>query len=264
MNAHEKVLNLLSTINKGVDLKDELQTEIDPSIYFRRNSVNLLVGKKGSGKTYNVFREVLKLKFVDNHHYTKMLYITNKPYDPTFRRIKDLLPITVEKITYDQAVEKINELSEAKKAIMEIKDHNINTDDLDHQELDQVLGTDITGQGDVFHSIVLLDDCQFLFEKRTRENLALWKLLFENRQPKITYFLTLQDPKGLDSSIKEALDSVWVFGGFTQMKFNYIMRNIPHEHDTYDVWVVYRQLTKNQAVVFTNTESGTTAAILKC
>ena len=105
MNAHEKVLNLLSTINKGVDLKDELQTEIDPSIYFRRNSVNLLVGKKGSGKTYNVFREVLKLKFVDNHHYTKMLYVTNKPYDPTFRRIKDLLPITVEKITYDKAVE---------------------------------------------------------------------------------------------------------------------------------------------------------------
>ena len=261
---NEQVINLLAEVNKGLDLTHELQTEIDPGIYFRRNSVNLLIGKKGSGKTYNVFREVLKLKFVPNHRFTKMLYVTNKPYDPTYTRFKDLLPIPVEKVPYEQAVEKINELSEAKKAMIEIKQHDLKMEDLDHSQLDQILGTNLeTDKGDVFHSIVLLDDCAFLFEKRTRDNMALWKLLFENRQPKITYFLTMQDPKGLDSSIKEALDTVFLFGGFSQFKFNYLMRNIPHESDLFDIWCVYSTLTKNQALIFFNTETGTEAAVLK-
>ena len=78
-NVDAAAKELLARKNKNVDLTNEIQTEIDPNVYFNRNSVNLLVGKKGSGKTYNVFREVLKLKFIKNHHYTKMLYVTNKP-----------------------------------------------------------------------------------------------------------------------------------------------------------------------------------------
>ena len=264
-DVNTEVLNLLKNINKDLDLTHELQTEIDEGVYFKRNSVNLLIGKKGSGKTYNVFREVLKLKFVPDHRYTKMLYVTNKPYDPTYSRVSHLMPIPVEKVTYDNAVEKINELAEAKKAIIEIKKNDIDVNELDHEELDKALGTDISqSTSDVYHSIVLLDDCAFLFEKRTRDNMALWKLLFENRQPKITYFLTMQDPKGLDTSIKEAIDTVWLFGGFTQMKFNYLMRSIPHEQDVYDVWCVYSKLTKNQAIIFFNEATGTQAAVLKC
>ena len=264
-NANDKALELLSQLNKDIDLTHELQTEIDPTVFFKRNSVNLLIGKKGSGKTYNVFREVLKLKWIENHRYTKMLYVTNKPYDPTYSRIAPHLPIPVEKVSYDRAVEKINELSEAKKAIVEIQQNNINKEDLDHTELDNILGENIQNStSDIYHSIVLLDDCGFLFEKRTKDNAALWKLLFENRQPKITYFLTLQDPKGIDTSIKEALDSIWLFGGFTQHKFNYLMRNIPHEANPVDIWDVYIKLTKNQALIFLITETGTEIMILKC
>ena len=148
-NVCEKVFKLLQQVNKKLDLTHELQTEIDPNVFFLRNSVNLLVGKKGSGKTYNVFREVLKLKFVQNHHYTKMIYVTNKPYDPTYSRVKDLMPILVEKVPYDKAVQKINELSEAKKAIVEIKNHDLNVNDLDHSELDNVLGTNIEQGGEI-------------------------------------------------------------------------------------------------------------------
>ena len=269
MNAiNDNVLKLLAEVNKNVDLTHELQTEIAPEVFFKRNSVNLLIGKKGSGKTYNVFREVLKLKWVPNHRYTKMLYVTNKPYDPTYARIKDLMPIPVEKVPYEQAVEKINEVSEAKKAMVEIKEHNIDVNDLDHTLLDSVLGQDIavdakTGDN-IYHTIVLLDDCAFLFERRTRQNMELWKLLFENRQPKITYFLTMQDAKGLDTSIKEALDTVWLFGGFTPFKFNYLMRSIPHETPNEELFEVYCRLTKNQALVFFNNQDGTEVLVLRC
>ena len=71
MSLNEKVYTLLKEINSGLDLTHELQTTIDPEIFFKRNSVNLLIGKKGSGKTYNVFRDILKLQFVPNHLFTE-------------------------------------------------------------------------------------------------------------------------------------------------------------------------------------------------
>ena len=265
-NATDEVLKLLSEVNKNVDLLHELQTEIDPNVNFRRNSVNLLIGKKGSGKTYNVFREVLKLKFIPNHRYTKMLYVTNKPYDPTYSRIKDLMPIPVQQIPYNQAVEAINQISEAKKAMTVLNENQLSANELEDdskQLIAKTLGTEELNPNEVFHTVVLLDDCAFLFDKHTRENKDLWKLLFENRQPKITYFLTMQDPKGMDSSLKEALDSVWLFGGFSKHKFSYLLQAIPHESDPFDLWCIYNTLTKNQALVFFNTETGTEFGVLK-
>ena len=53
------------------DLKDdqydnslEIQSSIDDRIYFKFNSVNLVIGKRGSGKTYTVMREILKLAYL--------------------------------------------------------------------------------------------------------------------------------------------------------------------------------------------------------
>ena len=108
----------------------------------------------------------------------------------------------------------------------------------------------------------MLDDCQNMFAKRTGANDKLFKMLFENRQPKITYFLTMQDPKHLDTSLKQNLDSCWLFGGFTEHKFKYLMFDIPHENDLIEIWDAYRGLTKNQAIIFFITETGTEAAIL--
>ena len=266
VNVYDKVLRLLQSVNKNLDLTHELQTEIDPNVFFRRNSVNLLIGKKGSGKTYNVFRECLKLRYIKDSRYTKMLYITDKPMDPTYMRIADLMPFPVERIPYAQAVEAISQISQAKAAMKEIAIRKISTQDLEDEakeQLEDLLGESIDNPKEVYHTIVLLDDCQAMFEKRTKENKDLWKLLFENRQPKITYFLTVQDPKGMDTSLKEALDSVWMFGGFTKHKFSYMLRSIPHEEDSAKLWKKYAPLTKNQCMIFCNNDEGEDIIILR-
>ena len=258
-NVNTQVLRLLEEVNRDVDLTHEVQTEIDPNVYFNRNSVNLLVGKKASGKTYTVFREVLKLRFLKNHRYTKMLYVTNKPEDNTYTRIEELMPIPVEKVTYEDAVDAINDVVQAKSAVKKIQRGEVSMDEIDDEakeELTEVLGDNIKSSNDVFHTIVLLDDCAFLFEKRTKSNRDLWRMLLENRQPNITYFLTQQDPKGLDTALKECLDTVWIFGGFTRRKFAYMCSSIPHDHDYEALWRQYSQLSKNQAMLFKNDIDG--------
>ena len=93
-----KTLVLLSELSQNRDLTHDLQTEIHPEVFFKRNSVNLLVGKKGSGKTYNVFRELIKLREVPDHKYTKLIYVSDKPWDRTYDLVKDVMPFTVQKV----------------------------------------------------------------------------------------------------------------------------------------------------------------------
>ena len=265
MSVIEKTLSDLTEVNKGLNLTNELQTLIHPEVFFRRNSVNLLIGKKGSGKTYNVFRELIKLRHVPDHRYTKLIYVTDKAYDPTYDRLKHLIPLTVERVHYVDAAQKIREVSEAKVAMHDIVSNKIDLNDLtddSKQTIADTLGGEINNTEEIFHTAVLLDDCQNIFDRKTKANAELFKMLFENRQPKITYFLTMQDPKHLDSSLKQNLDACWFFGGFTEHKFKYLMSDIPHEGELIDLWVSYRQLTKHQAIILFITEAGTEACIL--
>ena len=265
-NVLKNTLQELEKINSNLNLIDELQTEIHPEVFFRRNSVNLLIGKKGSGKTYNVFRELIKLRYIpkEQHRYTKLIYVSDKAYDPTYDRLKHLIPLTVEKVSYANAVEKIKEIAEAKNAVHDIINENISLDELTSESKKRV--SDILGEDlgeTTYHTVILLDDCQNLFDRKTRNNEALFKMLFENRQPKLTYFLTMQDPKHLDSSLKQNLDSCWLFGGFTEHKFKYLLNDIPHEEEPFTVWNTYRRLSKNQAIIFFITPTGTQGAVLE-
>ena len=62
---------------------DEVQSQIDPDIYFRYNSVNIVIGHRGSGKTYSTLREILKLPLTGHTEYTQVHYITSKLRDDT-------------------------------------------------------------------------------------------------------------------------------------------------------------------------------------
>ena len=68
----------------------EIQSKIDKNIYFRYNSVNLVIGKRGSGKTYTTLREILKLSLTNHKEYTQLHYITDKVRDDTVDKFKDI------------------------------------------------------------------------------------------------------------------------------------------------------------------------------
>ena len=264
-NLDKKVNKILKEINKDADLKNELQTEIDPSIRFRRNSVNILIGKRGSGKTYNTFRELLKLQFIKNHNYSKILYVSDKSGDSTFDRLTKELLIPVETITYDDIKDEIIEISNAKAAIQEMKDKGISTEDLEEdakENIENLLGDSIDDMKSAYHTAIILDDAMNLFATKTTENKNLIKKFFENRQANITYFIILQDAKGIDTSMKENADSIWVFGGYSKQKFSYIIRNIPTDETRDELYEKYKNLTRNQAIIFNNFIEGNSVILL--
>ena len=81
--------------------------------------------------------------------------------------------------------------------------------------------------------------------------------MFENRQGKITYFLNIQDPHGIDASVKANIDSLWLFGGFSSQKFNHLFQQISVPMDSVTLFQKYQQLSMRQAILIHYTSSGT-------
>ena len=237
---------LLNTVAN--DTTHELQTVIHNDLNFRRNSVNLLIGRRGSGKTYNVFREMIKLNYVPNHGYSQLIYVTNKLSDDTFHKMKKLMSIDIVKVTYDDVQECLTKITEAKEDYAEIITKQL-ANHLDDEYASSLLETLSINdfKTPVIHTAVLFDDAIEVFKNRKS---VLYRMLFENRQPKITYFLCIQDPIGIDASIKSNIDSAWLFGGFSSQKFSYIFNQLNSPYDREIVFERYRELTKNQALMF--------------
>jgi len=151
--------------NTKTDINDQMQTEIHPDLRFRRNTVNLVIGKKGSGKTDSVFREALKVSLLPDSHYTLMLYVCDNQNDDTYLRNKDLIQIPVECIAYEEADTRIGELTDAKALYHEAKRTNTELEPDEKEELMKILHTDDLDTA-VQHTLVLLDDCVDIFKIR--------------------------------------------------------------------------------------------------
>ena len=168
--------------------------------------------------------------------------------------MKKHIRLNVIKVKYEDAQECLTQIIEAKEDYHEIVSKNL------MEKLDETYAKDLLNSLGIndfslktVHTVVLFDDAIEVFKNKRSK---LYRMLFENRQPKITYFLCIQDPVGIDASLKANLDTLWLFGMFNKQKFNYIFQQISSPLDKNVVWDRYKELTMNQALIFDYTRTG--------
>ena len=232
MSDLEKLIE--SMVKKRDAAPDEVQGLIDPEIYFRYNSVNLVIGKRGSGKTYTTLREIMKLPLTGHTEFTQVHYVTDKVRDDTVDKFKDAFAQNhlffnwVPTRNAEQLIVALAKAKALKKEEQSAEDYRalckaLSSDPLSDDEEDDEYSSPDDMDDKLPHTIIIFDDCIGLFKKDT----TLSKKLFENRQSRITYFLLLQDVTGLSASMKANIDSLTFFGGFPQHKYNVLMYQLP-------------------------------------
>jgi hypothetical protein len=100
------------------------------------------------------------------------------------------------------------------------------------------------------HTAILMDDAVNAFKRK--EHAALEDMLFRNRQPRFTIFICVQDQYSIPVKIRRNLDSLWLFGGFTDSNMFQILLNSfsPSEEDKEKAWEQYRELYVHDAIQF--------------
>ena len=293
LNLNNKVDALL---DEYVADYDEIQNTINNEILFKYNSVNLVIGKRGSGKTHMVMREALKIaliskyiwdndRYVISPTYTQIYYVTDKVRDDTFNKFAKFIQdtgIELKWVNTEDAAKLIRLValskaiisdpqSSVEKMALAKKSFNISSPS---PSLSPSLSEEDTTEANVEanveaakkalnmqpnmvgvpgnegirpyipHTLIIFDDCIGLFKKDT----PLSKLLYENRQSRITYVLLLQDVQGISPSMKTNIDSLVVFGGFPKNKWNILMYQMPaFDAFTYDNYI---RLYSSDYVIF--------------
>ncbi|KAA6380332.1 MAG: hypothetical protein EZS28_024139 [Streblomastix strix] len=140
-----------------------------------------------------------------------------------------LISIPTKIVNYGEIDGILNDLIEAKAAYdTVVEKHLINQLTSDSkQDIHSTIGVE-NFKMKYPHTLVLFDDAISVFKNK---QLPLFKKLFKNRQPRITYFLCLQDIIGLDANKDK-------------------------------VWEQYINLTKRQALIVQYSNDGTKIKIL--
>jgi hypothetical protein len=201
-----------------------LQTKIHPKINFKYNSINLLIPRRGVGRTFAVLRELIKLsQLPDCAGYTTFLYVSDKTNDASVNELINHIALNIRIIEYNSLIPVLHDLIDAKSAYQ----------DVINNELQETVGEDV--KKDLFktldlkdwteetpHTAIFLDDAINILKDNKFKQLR--DVLFQNRQPRLTIFICAQDMFDVPVQIRRNCDTVWIFAGMTdKLVFGMIM-----------------------------------------
>lgn len=140
-------------------LSDNLIEPIHPDINVRYNSVNVIVGKKSSGKTVIALSEIIKISLLNTYHL--LIYMTKNgdENDKSFQSLKHIMKIPYVTFNESKAKEAVVELISAKNLYYLIKREHLEDKVIDEQKEDMFNVLHIKDFDIEFlHTLILFDD----------------------------------------------------------------------------------------------------------
>ena len=229
-------------------LNQELINEIDPEIPTKYNSVNVFLGRAGSGKSFNILQTFAKISQVCPRTHL-ILYInkTGEPNDRTYSEIfSDLIQIPIICCNYNNAVPIFENIRRYKELYQEIKDRNLENKihPKQRKEIFQNLYINNFDQ-DWLHTIVYFEDAHknpLIYGKKDLYFISQLPLF---RHDKVSYYFSLQVFTQFPTDIKTQITDLFLFPGYSSNQFKFILRNLNTTKDSGEILEMYQNLEKH-------------------
>ena len=250
----------VDNVFRQFDNQDNVQHSINPEVNLSYNTLNLFLGQRGSGKTFNSFNEMAMICRVPNKYHL-FVYVSNNPNDETYKRFQYLITQPIVQVKYDEAEAYSGKIIELKQQYDEIKDRGAENNvkpEYAQKLLEELYITDFSAPS--LHTLVLYDDAMNVFKKT---NSKQFRWLLENRHTRFTYIMCLQDWKGISPELKANLDSVWIFGGFPRSRYSYFFQQLSCPMDKEELYNYYKRLNKRDCIIINNRAEGTNIKALR-
>ena len=245
---HDMVAKCLKK-NKS-KIADALIKKIHPDINIYNNSVNIFVGKQGSGKTLSAIEEIIKISHIPNAAHL-LIYVskTGEQKDVTFESLRELIEIPIAYVAQENAEEYVNAILNYKQLYYTIRKEHLENQIIDEQrdEIFQILKVrnfDVP----MLQTLILFDDIA------NNKLLANEKSYFNNlmttcRHNHISFFLNVQFWKSLSTTIKSNVSTVFVFGTYSKEQLRYITHQITMNRSFDEIYEVYQYMNKYAKII---------------
>ena len=224
-------------LNKG------LINTIHPEIFLKYSSINVFLGKQGKGKTFTMFKELVKLSLIDSDVHLIVIVSKDGRVDETFESIKDNISIPYITINYDEIIEYLNDLVFYKMIYDKIISEHL-MDKIDDQQINDVLSflhLDNFEKSSL-QEIIIFDDAAYK-AILTSPKSQIISMIHEARHYKFIFCFCVQGIKAIPLPIKEQMTTLFLFSGFINQKLSTIYQQSGiTEFDYQDFKTIYHKL----------------------
>ena len=204
-----------------------LINELHPDINVHLNSVNVIVGKQGSGKTVVALEEIIKLSRIrkDVEAFHLLVYVTKNgdENDNTWQLLKHMIEIPYIVVAEDDVEAYVKELIAAKNLYYKVRRDDLidKLDDAQRDDMLEMLHIDTSFDNEFLHTIVLFDDISN--SKLFRDSGSYFSQLIRRcRHINVSFFLLIQNWNGLRPFIKNEITTLFIFPSFSMRQVQYI------------------------------------------
>ena len=224
MSDNEKILQLKQNFKKYLkeNVKQEsIISQIHSELDFYYNSLNICVGKPGTGKTSLLMKQLMILNNV-GHNYGLIVYLSNTRDEFFLKTIQMFNKIPIVHKSFEEGTECLDEY-------------------LNNEERN-------------FHIFVIIEDATGLLEGR---NFTWEQWLIKLRHLKMTVWINLHDWVSISPKIREQVSCVFLCKGFGKTKCGVIFRQLNLPYETKVIYGIYCQLRDFQYLKIDNIKNKT-------
>ena len=267
----DEALNNNSTATESI-------SKIGPEINCYYNSVNVFVGRQGSGKTLQAITEIIKISRTSSITgayssqpavRTHLLIYVSKygtQSDKTFESMKHLINIPILYVKYEDkddinkdSIQVFSKIQCYKRLYEQIKAEHLEDkiDDEQKQEIFDVLKIN-DFSAPTLHTLILFDDVannpliQASYGGGSSKNSSkgfFAQMLGVCRHIHCSFFLCVQFWKSITTEIKANVSTIYIFGLYSKQQLNVMLYQIPTHYSFDEIYNVYQELEKHDCLI---------------
>ena len=200
-------------------------TSIHPEVYLKYSSVNVFMGKQGTGKTFTLLKELVKLSLINSEKIDVHLIVIvtrDGRQDDTLETVKDNITIPCVYVSYDNVIEYLHELVFYKLVYNKVISEHLE-DSICEEQRDEILTAlhipDFTKQS--LQEVIVFDDAAYsniLSNHKCNSTSEILSMIHEARHYKFIFCFCIQGVKSIPLPIKEQMTTLFLFPGFIRQK----------------------------------------------
>lgn len=238
-------------------IKAESIRPISNSIYSYYNSLNILVGNQGKGKTHVMLRDVIQISRLKDCNFHLIVYISKNGSinDSTFEAQQELIQLPIQVISDSNAEKYLKELDLYK----ELFDKYCNTPKItiDNNKLNSMFEflhvNKLNKPNQPLNTIIL---CEDFVKSKLIKSAYFTNYITQLRHKHSIVYINIQFFKSISTDYKNNATTFFIFSGYSRQKLQYIYQQVSLPIMFDELWRYYVKM-KNHDFILVNVRENT-------
>lgn len=237
--------------NEGKILAESIRP-IAEGIFAYYNSLNILVGNQGRGKTHIMLRDIIQISRLPNSNFHLIVYISKNGSinDSTFEAQQDLIKLPVHVVSDANAEKYLKELDLWKELYDKYSSTpKITIDNNKLQQMFEFLHIKKLGKPNSPLNTIIL--CEDFVKSKLIKSSYFTNYITQLRHKHSLVYINVQFFKSIPTDFKTNCTTFFIFSGFSRQKINYVYQQVSLPIEFEDLWFRYKMM-KNHDFVLVN------------